>query len=1211
MASNSEEEVRVALDQLPRDASDILDILKAEQAPLDLWLIIAREYFKQGKIDQYRQILEEGSSPEIDEYYADVRYERIAILNALGAYYSYLGKIETKQREKEEHFILATQYYNKASRIDMHEPSTWVGKGQLLLAKGEVEQASAAFKIVLDGDRDNVPALLGQACVEFNRGRFSDSLELYKRVLQVYPNCPAAVRLGIGLCRYKLGQFEKAQQAFERLDPENVESLIALAIMDLRTNEATGIRTGMVKMQRAFEIYPYCAMALNYLANHFFFTGQHFLVEQLTETALAVTNHGPTKSHSYYNLARSYHSKVPIKLKGKFYRTAVKPAILYGTECWAVKSQHENKVGVAEMRMLRWMCGKTRQDKIRNEAIRERVGVAPIVEKMVKNRLRWFGHVERRPVDSVVRRVDQMERRQTIRGRGRPKKTIREVIKKDLELNDLDRSMGDYDKAGVYYMASVKEVNKPHEFVFPYYGLGQVQIKLGDFKSALSNFEKVLEVYPDNCETLKALGHIYVQLGQTDKGQDFIRKATKIDPRDAQAFLELGELLILSDTGAALDAFKTAHTLFKKGGQEVPIELLNNIGVLQFERGEFELARQTFKEALGDGVWLSFINEENKSSIDAATSTLQFKDMQLFHDLESNGHHVEVPWDKVTVLFNLARLLEQLYDSGTASIFYRLILFKYPDYIDAYLRLAAIAKARNNILLSIELVNDALKVNNKCPNALSMLGELELKNDDWVKAKETLRTASDATDGKDSYATLSLGNWNYFAAVRNEKRNPKLEATHLEKAKELYTRVLIQHSSNLYAANGAAVVLAEKGHFDVSKDIFTQVQEAASGSVFVQMPDVWINLAHVYFAQGNFTLAVKMYQNCLRKFYHNTDSQILLYLARTHYEAEQWQDCIKTLLRAIHLAPSNYTLRFDAGVAMQKFSASTLQKAKRTADEVRATVAELQNAVRVFSQLSAASNLHIHGFDEKKIDTHVGYCNHLLSAAKVHLEAAEHEEQQVRQRQELARQVALAEEARRKAEEQRKFQMERRKQEDELKRVQQQEEHFRRVKEQWKSSSHSKRRERSDDEEGGTGEKKRKKGGKRRKKDKHSKLRYDAEEPEDDLMDEQGMEDEEADINYREEPQTQMNDDAEENAQGLLAAAGLEDSDADEETAAPSSSIARRRQALSESDDDEPLLQRQSSPVRQNSADMQLSDGEIRDGDKTNGDDGNDEEKQY
>ncbi|XP_050262999.1 protein CTR9 homolog [Quercus robur] len=1066
---NSEEEVRVALDQLPRDAADILDILKAEQAPLDLWLIIAREYFKQGKVEQFRQILEEGSGPEIDEYYSDVRYERIAILNALGAYYSYLGKIETKQREKEEHFILATQYYNKASRIDMHEPSTWVGKGQLLLAKGDVEQAFAAFKIVLDGDRDNVPALLGQACVEFNRGRYSESLELYKRALIVHPRCPAAVRLGIGLCRYKLGQFDKARQAFARvlqLDPENAEALVALAITDLHTNEAAGIRKGMEKMQRAFEIYPYCAMALNYLANHFFFTGQHFLVEQLTETALAVTNHGPTKAHSYYNLARSYHSK------------------------------------------------------------------------------------------------------------------------------------GDYEKAGLYYMASVKEINKPYEFIFPYYGLGQVQLKLGDLRSAQSNFDKVLEIYPDNCETLKALGHIYVQLGQTEKAQEFMRKATKIDPRDSQAFFELGELLISSDTGAALDAFKTARSLLKKGGQEVPIELLNNIGVLHFERGEFELAEQSFKEALGDGVWLPFIEGSEKfQEIDASASVLQYKDRQLFHRLEDSGRHVELPWNKVTPLFNLARLQEQLHNAETASILYRLILYKYPDYVDAYLRLAAIAKARNNVQLSIELVHDALKVNDKCPNALSMLGELELKNDDWVKAKETFRAASDATDGKDSYATLSLGNWNYFAAIRNEKRNPKLEATHLEKAKELYTRVLLQHPANLYAADGAGVVLAEKGHFDVSKDIFTQVQEAASGNIFVQMPDVWINLAHVYFAQGNFSLAVKMYQNCLRKFYYNTDSQILLYLARTYYEAEQWQDCKKTLLRAIHLAPSNYTLRFDAGVTLQKFSASTLQKTKKTADEVRSTIAELENAVRLFSQLSAASNLHFHGFDEKKIDTHIDYCKNVLAAAIPHLDAAIREEQQIRQRQEVARQVALAEEASRKAEEQRKFQLERRKQEDELKRVRQQEEHFQRIKEQWKSSTPgSKRRERSeiDDEEGGNSEKKKRKGGKRRKKDKGSKSRYETEEPEADMMDDQeDLEDEDANLNYREPTGQNDQDDAEENAHDPLAAAGLEDSDAEDDTAAPSSTTGRRRQAWSESDDDEPLERQPLS--RENSPELRDSDEEVKD----------------
>jgi len=91
--------------------------------------------------------------------------------------------------------------------------------------------------------------------------------------------------------------------------------------------------------------------------------------------------------------------------------------------------------------VLRWMCGKTRQDRIRNDSIRERVGVAPIVQKMVETRLWWFGHVERRPVDVVVRRRDQMEGCQITRGRGRPRKTIRETIKKDLKINELEKDM--------------------------------------------------------------------------------------------------------------------------------------------------------------------------------------------------------------------------------------------------------------------------------------------------------------------------------------------------------------------------------------------------------------------------------------------------------------------------------------------------------------------------------------------------------------------------------------------------------------------------------------------------------------------------------------------------------------------------------------------------------------------------------------------------
>ena len=133
--------------------------------------------------------------------------------------------------------------------------------------------------------------------------------------------------------------------------------------------------------------------------------------------------------------------KVPKKLKGKFYRTAIRPAMLYGSECWALKGQQEKKLGVAEMRMLRWMCGYTRLDKKRNEYIRNDIGVAPIEAKMVENRLRWFGHVQRRPLEAPVRRVDCMSFSPVKRGRGRPKRTLGDLIKHDLLLNNISENL--------------------------------------------------------------------------------------------------------------------------------------------------------------------------------------------------------------------------------------------------------------------------------------------------------------------------------------------------------------------------------------------------------------------------------------------------------------------------------------------------------------------------------------------------------------------------------------------------------------------------------------------------------------------------------------------------------------------------------------------------------------------------------------------------
>ena len=88
--------------------------------------------------------------------------------------------------------------------------------------------------------------------------------------------------------------------------------------------------------------------------------------------------------------------RMNVKIKGKVYRTVIRPALMYGAETWALKKAQENKWEVAEIRMLRWMCGVMKLDKIRNERIRGTTKVGEITKKVQERRLKWYGHVMRR-----------------------------------------------------------------------------------------------------------------------------------------------------------------------------------------------------------------------------------------------------------------------------------------------------------------------------------------------------------------------------------------------------------------------------------------------------------------------------------------------------------------------------------------------------------------------------------------------------------------------------------------------------------------------------------------------------------------------------------------------------------------------------------------------------------------------------------------------
>jgi hypothetical protein len=83
--------------------------------------------------------------------------------------------------------------------------------------------------------------------------------------------------------------------------------------------------------------------------------------------------------------------------------------------------------------MLQWICGHTRRDRVRNDDIRERLGVAPVEKKPVQHRLKWFGHMQWRPVEApihngVIRRTGNKKR-----GRGRPNLIWEKSVKRDLK----------------------------------------------------------------------------------------------------------------------------------------------------------------------------------------------------------------------------------------------------------------------------------------------------------------------------------------------------------------------------------------------------------------------------------------------------------------------------------------------------------------------------------------------------------------------------------------------------------------------------------------------------------------------------------------------------------------------------------------------------------------------------------------------------------
>jgi len=116
----------------------------------------------------------------------------------------------------------------------------------------------------------------------------------------------------------------------------------------------------------------------------------------------------------------------------------VRSSMLHGSETWPVRKENKVALQRAETRMVRWMCNVKVKDRVPSKELRERLLIDDIILMLQQNRLQWYGHVLRKEDTDWVKKHMEYEV-ESSRPKGRPKRTLKEVVQKDCQARNLNK----------------------------------------------------------------------------------------------------------------------------------------------------------------------------------------------------------------------------------------------------------------------------------------------------------------------------------------------------------------------------------------------------------------------------------------------------------------------------------------------------------------------------------------------------------------------------------------------------------------------------------------------------------------------------------------------------------------------------------------------------------------------------------------------------
>lgn len=384
------------------------------------------------------------------------------------------------------------------------------------------------------------------------------------------PNAPASVRLGMGLCFFKMGKVPKAKLAFERaveLDPECVGALIGLSIIELNNKTTDSVKLGVEMLSKAYSIDPTNPMVLNHLANHFFYKKDYTKVHQLGMHAFHNTENESIRAETCYQLARSYHIQGDFEQAFQYYYQATQfnansfilPFFGLG-QMYLYKNDNENAALCFEkvlktnpnnyetMKILGTIYSSSKDAEKRKQA---KANFKKVTEMCPDDVEAWI---------ELAQILETNDINGALNAYGLATRILKEKVHEEVppeilnNIASLQYRLGNYDESKRYYEAALQfsKNELTHDKIYYSaigvtieYNLGRVFEAKHEYEMAEKSYRNIISKYPQYIDCFLRLGCMCRDRGQIHEASEWFKEALRIDQKNPDIWSVIGKQILI------------------------------------------------------------------------------------------------------------------------------------------------------------------------------------------------------------------------------------------------------------------------------------------------------------------------------------------------------------------------------------------------------------------------------------------------------------------------------------------------------------------------------------------------------------------------------------------------------------------------------------------------------------------------------------------